>query len=270
MSNQNKVGNSVGLASEVLGLSGGRTYVSLGASNLHRYAELKSEMYQPQHGNLKAEKINEGSILYYPYQLQGDAFALSNTESGLRASEYLLDFDNNLKSERTATYVTPWVTLGGGTDTAYGISPRDARNNYYCYSKGNIVYLAQSEYHYTFKAADNEIPDDKEGADECKFFVNVLMAAYSAGVHGSDVSIVSGFAQNSSVMRSIAVPFDQEWRDTADDATEGILDNTVDVYFKFADSNIGANKNVRVSFYYEDPMGVREFVVDDKVVRATQ
>lgn len=267
MCNQNKGDNSAGLATEMLGWSGGKTFVSLGASNLHRYANLKSEMYNVQHGSLRAEKINEGSILYYPYQLSGSSFNFGNTEGGLRASEYLLDFEGNLKTETTAAYVTTWLTLGGGTNTAYGISPRDARNNYYCYSKGNVVYLAQSEYHYTYDT--NGVPEGQEGSDECKFFVNALMAAYNAGVHSSDVSIVSGFAETSAPMKSISVPFDQEWRDTADDGTQGILDNTVDVYFKFADSNIGANKTVTVSFYYEDPAGTKEFVVDDKTVTAT-
>lgn len=273
--NQNKNAGSMGLSSGSLGWSvddmGNKrqTFISLGASNLHRYAGLDSGMYQPQHGNLKAERINEGSILRYPYQVNGDSFGLGNTEGGLRASEYLLDFEDNLKSNPRQGYVTVWLTLGGNHRTAYGISPRDARNNYYCYSKGNVVYLAQSEYQYTYDAANNEIPDGKEGADECKFFVNALMAAYSAGVHGPEVSIVSGFAQNSSPMKSISVPFDNEWRETADDGTQGILDNTVDVYFKFADSNIGANKNPTVSFYYEDPAGEKEFVIDDKLVKVT-
>ena len=272
--NQNKNLDKEGFASELFGWYNEdirRTYVSLGTgeSNLHRYADLKAEMYEAQHGNLKAEKINEGSILYYPYQLGGSSFALGNTESGLRASEYLLNFENNLKSEATEAYVTAWVTLGGTTSTAYGISPRDARNNYYCYSKGNVVYLAQSEYQYTYDAANNGVPDGNEGSEECKFFVNALMAAYSAGVHGSSVSMVSGFAQTSAPVKSISVPFDQEWRETADDGTKGILDETVDVYFKFADSNVGANKKVTVSFYYEDPAGTQEFAVGDTTVKAT-
>ena len=268
---QNKSGNSAGLTPETLGWSSGRTFVSLGAANqYHRYAGLNSGMYEPGRAGMRADKINEGSILYYPYEMTGSSFAfaekMAENGTGLRASEYLLNFENNLKSEQTATYVTTWLTFGGNRDTAYGISPKDARNNYYCYSKGNVVYLAQSEYPYIF--GEGELAAAAMGADECKFFVNALMAAYSAGVHGSDVSIVSGFAQNSAPMKSIAVPFDQEWRDTADDNTEGILDNTVDVYFKFADSNIGANKKVTVSFFYEDAAGSQEFAIGDKTVKA--
>lgn len=269
---QNKNGNSAGLTSEMLGWSEGRTFVSLGAAGqYHRYAGLNSGMYEPGRAGMRADKINEGSILYYPYEMTGSSFAfaekMAENGTGLRASDYLLNFENNLKSEQTATYVTTWLTFGGNRDTAYGISPKDARNNYYCYSKGNVVYLAQSEYPYIF--GEGELAAATMGADECKFFVNALMAAYSAGVHGSDVSIVSGFAQNSAPMKSIAVPFDQEWRDTADDNTEGILDNTVDVYFKFADSNIGANKKVTVSFFYEDAAGSQELVIGDKTVKAT-
>lgn len=270
--NQNKGDNTAGLAVEALGWSSGRTYVSLGAANqYHRYAGLNSGMYGEGRAGWRADKINEGSILYYPFEMAGDSFAfaekMEESGTGLRASEHLLDFGNNLKSEKTEAYVTAWLTFGGNMGTAYGISPKDARNNYYCYSKGNVVYLAQSEYPYIF--GEGELPAMAMGADECKFFVNALMAAYSAGVHGSDVSIVSGFAQNSAPMKSIAVPFDQEWRDTADDESKGILDNTVDVYFKFADSNIGANKDVKVSFFYEDPAGTQEFVIGDRTVMAT-
>ena len=254
---QDAGGNRMGLDAELLGqMPESRTYVTLGANGADgylRYAGLKREMFEPQ-TKLASEQVNEGTIAYYPYQLENRSF-VCGANTALRASEYLLDFENNLKSETNTPYVTVWYTFGGSsTISAYGISPGDARNNYYCYSKGNVVYLGQAEYPYAYDAEAGEKPEGQEGTDECKFFVNALMAAYRAGVHRADVSIVAGFAVDSPQIQSISVPFDQEWVDESDDAA-GILDNTVDVYFRFADSNIAMDKNLQISFYYENPEG---------------
>ena len=254
---QDASGNRMGLDAELLGqMPESRTYVTLGANGADgylRYAGLKREMFEPQ-TKLASEQVNEGTIAYYPYQLENRSF-VCGANTALRASEYLLDFENNLKSETDTPYVTVWYTFGGSSTTsAYGISPGDARNNYYCYSKGNVVYLGQAEYPYAYDAEAGEKPEGQEGTDECKFFVNALMAAYHAGVHRADVSIVAGFAVDSPQIQSISVPFDQEWADESDDAA-GILDNTVDVYFRFADGNIAMDKNLQISFYYENPEG---------------
>ncbi len=232
-----------------------RTYVSLGAdgaSGYLRYAGLEQSMFEAQ-TDLACQQVNEGSIAYYPYQL-GSGALTCGADTALRASEYLLDFEDNLKSETGVDYVTVWYTLGGSTSTAYGISPKDARNNYYCYSKGNVMYLGQSEYPYAYDAQEGELPEDSDGAAECKLFVNALMAAYHAGIHSPDVAIVAGFAEDSARIQSISVPFDQLWYEASDD-TAGVLDTTVDVYFRYTDSNIAAQKDTQVSFYYEDPAG---------------
>ena len=131
-----------------------------------------------------------------------------------------------------------------------------------------MVYLGQAKYPYFYDPEAGEKPETKDGIDECKFFVNALMAAYSAGVHNADVSIVAGFGADAAEVQSITIPFDQEWKDASDE-TEGILDNTVDVYFRFADSNIAMDKNVQISFYYEDPAGSEQLNVMGKSVQAT-
>lgn len=243
----------MGLSAELLGQMGSdRTYANLGwnsGGTLLRYAGLSRDMFDGK-TLLQAEAINDGSITCYPYIIDNVTFG----ERGLlKAPTYLLDFNNNLKSEGSTTYVTAWYTFGGGEDTAYGISPRDARNNYYCYSKGNVVYLAQSEYPYTYDNK-NTATADGEGAGESKLFVNALMAAYSAGVHRANINIVAGFAMDSAEIESIAIPFDDIWLE-AGDSTAGILDNTVDVYFRFRDSNIARNKSMLITFLYEDPTG---------------
>ncbi|MCH5263499.1 MAG: DUF5057 domain-containing protein [Lachnospiraceae bacterium] len=251
--------NRLGLSAELLGQrERDLTYTALGASSASqylRYAGLNRDMFGRQ-VSLQAETVNEGSISYYPYRLGNSTLAFGQ-RGWLRPPTYLLDFDNNLSSESNATYVTAWYTFGSGSEESqFGISPKDARNNYYCYSKGNVVYLAQSEYPYTYNSQDIASANG-EGADESKLFVNALMAAYSAGVHNANVHIVAGFAADSADVESIPVPFDQDWLEAAaEDGSDGMLDNTVDVYFRFRDSNMAKNKTVQIEFLREEPSGV--------------
>ena len=256
--------NRLGLSAGLLGQrEGDLTYTALGASGTGqylRYNGLSRDMFGRQ-VLLQAQTVNEGSISYYPYQLGNSTLAFGE-RGWLRPPTYLLDFDNNLSSESNATYVTAWYTFGSGSEESqFGISPKDARNNYYCYSKGNVVYLAQSEYPYTYNSQDIASANG-EGADESKLFVNALMAAYSAGVHNANVHIVAGFAPDSADVESIPVPFDQDWvYEVAADGTvsqlnsKGMLDNNVDVYFRFRDSNMAKNKTVQIEFWREEPSG---------------
>lgn len=256
----------MGLSPELLGQSDNGTFTNLGYNSgrqYFRYAGLTRDMFEAA-TLLMAEPINDGSISYYPYQI--GASVSFGDKASLKASPYLLDFEGNLASEPNATYVTAWYTFGSAAEaSAYGISPRDARNNYYCYSKGNVVYLAQSEYPYIFDSKDIATANG-EGATESMMFVNALMAAYNAGVHNANIHIVAGFAPDSAEIESIAVPFDDIWLE-AGDSTAGILDNTVDVYFRFRDSNIARNKEMLISFLYEDPTGP-ELDIGGRVVNA--
>ena len=254
-----------GLSANLLGQTDGRTFVNIGATGAGaklRYAKLELDMFGGQTG-LTAEPVNDGSISFYPYEISenlkfGDLGAL-------KAAPYLLDFDNNLKSEsETNSFVTAWYTFGSDSSTgsAYGISPRDARNNYYCYSKGNVVYLAQSEYAYTYN--EQSIPSSGDaGYSECRFFVNALFAAYSAGLHNAHINFVSGFADGAPEIESISVPFDEAWLEARDDTTGGILDNTVDVFFKFRDNNIVKYKSTEVNFYREASAEESGIYLDD-------
>ena len=242
----------LGLDASLLGQSNDMTYSKLGRNGgaYYRYKDLDRDMFAGPMPSLQAQKINEGSITCYPFEVggeQGAAFFSSVTT--LMAPEYLLDFANNTKESEV--HVTGWYTLndnsseGGG---GYWVSPRDARNNYYIYSRANVVYVGQNEYPYFYEKDAGEEP--KDGVDECKLFVNALTAAYNAGIHNPKVDIVAGFGASATSVESIPIPFDQEFKLNAD--TEGgILDETVDVYFKFVDNNIAFNKVTNISFYYE-------------------
>ncbi len=266
-----------GLSAELLGQTEGRTYVNLGgrgASDYQRYDGLKGDMYDGK-TLLEAEPVNKGSISNYPYVIDGK-FQFGE-EGLLKAATYLLDFEDNLASEEYLSYVTPWYTFSSTNvdGSAYGISPRDGRNNYYCYSKGNVFYLAQSAYTYTCDEVSG--PDaGAAGSAECRFFVNALVAAYNAGLHNAHVNIVAGFSPDAADITSISVPFDETWTtssnltsaETTPDVEGGIVGDTVEVYFKFRDNNFAPEKLVSVGFYYENPDG-GELDIGTKLVNAT-
>lgn len=256
----------LGLSPGLLGQTENQTYGKLGGISqpYYRYADLKQYMFEEQAG-LKAERINEGSISCYPYRVNN---ASLGSATAVKAPEYLLDLDSNM-DDGSETYVTAWYTLNktDGGINAFNVSPKDARNNYYIYSKGNVVYVGQNEYPYSYDADNNKVPEGT-GTDECRLFVNALMSAYNAGVHNSKINIVAGFQASASDVDSIAIPYDQELHDSGDE-TGGILDETVDVYFRFADNNLALQKEQTVRFYYEDPAGT-PVDMGDKIVNVQE
>lgn len=242
----------LGLTAGYLGQADQQTYGRLGrdSGSYYRYSGLDSSMFYKKQ-SLYAENINDGCITVYPYQIENRV--VFGTATSLKAPDYLLNTGISLDGNEIRT--TAWYTLNesGESRNAYNVSPRDARNNYYVYSKGNVVYVGQSEYPYVYDAENHKIPEGA-GTEECRLFVNALMAAYQGGIHPSEVSIVAGFPTTSSEIESIAIPFDQELK-TEGDADGGILDETVDVYFRFVDNNLALNKTMQVSFYYENDAG---------------
>lgn len=116
-----------------------------------------------------ASKLNEGQITSYPYKI-GDVLPIAETHG----QWYQLNMED--------PEVTVWYCLsddhycagwnetannGRGTALTYGVSPNDATNNYYIYSKGNVFYSGVG--HSTVN-----------GDMEAKLFVNTMIAAYRA------------------------------------------------------------------------------------------
>lgn len=106
---------------------------------------------------------NEGQVTMYPYYI-GESLKVANTH----AQWYCLSPED--------PNVTVWYCLAGdpqnimisdgnkGMSTTYAVSPNDAMNNYYIYSKGNIFYSGVGH-----TAIDGEM--------ETKLFINTMVAA---------------------------------------------------------------------------------------------
>ncbi|MDE7232869.1 MAG: DUF5057 domain-containing protein, partial [Lachnospiraceae bacterium] len=238
----------LGLSAAVLGQSEEQTYGKLGLHSVDkfRYDGIRS-LWFDKTPSLFLDRVNDGTIARWPYEIGTRAQLGSNTEVSM--ADYLLDIGT--AKDAGQPYTTAWFTLldlnlsKGG----YSVSPRDGKNNYYVYSKGNVVYVGQTEYKYAYDPNSGTEPEG-EGVDECRIFVNALMAAYNAGVHRAQVSIVAGFNGVSKV-ESVTVPYDVAFKEGGD-AQGGILGDTVDVYFRFTDNNIAYDKTTELSLYYKN------------------
>lgn len=235
-----------------------KTYGKLGrdTGSLYRYAGLDAGMFGAQ-SSLSAAGLNEGSIFSYPFSI-GKSVALDGGKS-YQAYDYLLDL-----SSLKAPFVTPWFVFTGSGQNAYDISPNDGANNYYLYSRSNVVFIGNDDYSsYTYDV-DNPQNPTGTGLQESQMFVNAMMLAYDAGVHNLKVDIVAGFDTDEAKVSSISIPFDQEIK-----AQNGLLDETVDVYFKFKNSNLTLSNAYAVNFYYEDAAGGTSLDVGDEKVQVT-
>lgn len=237
-----------------------KTYGKLGrdTGSLYRYAGLDAGMFAEQ-SNLGASGLNEGSVFSYPYAI-GKSVALDGNRSH-KAYDYLLDLSN-----LTTPFVTPWFVFTGSGQNAYDISPNDGANNYYLYSRSNVVFIGNDDYSsYTYDV-DNPQNPTGTGLLESQMFVNAMMLAYDSGVHNLKVDIVAGFDTTAAKVASISIPFD---KDLENQGESGLLDETVDVYFKFKNSNLTLSNAYNVNFYYEDTAGSVTLNVGDEVVQVT-
>lgn len=238
----------LGMTAAVMGQKDEKTYGKLGlhSDTKFRYEGIEARMFNKT-PSLFLDRINDGTISRWPYAIGTRAQLGGNTEVSM--PDYLLDIDT--AKDAGQSYATAWFTLldSNLSKGAYSSSPRDGRNNYYVYSKGNVVYVGQTEYKYDYDP--NSGTPEGDGTDECKIFVNALMAAYNAGVHRANVSIVAGF--NGAVkVESVTIPYDVAFKEAGDGAKNGILGETIDVYFRFTDNNIAVDKVTEMSLFYKN------------------
>lgn len=260
----------LGIDSSLLGQREVRTYGRLGeekgSRRYYRYASLSSEMFGQRSG-MTVRQINDGSICHYPFEI-GESGTLTQSVKG---GDYVLNLLDNGR-EGSIADVTAWYCLedpSSDSISAYDISRKDAANNYYVYSRGNVVYVGEDYYPYGYDGASGLEPSaSDEGAMECRLFVNALMAAYNVGIKNPKVAIVAGLAADAPEIESICIPFDGQMIEAAD-GNAGLLDETTDVYFKITEPNLAFNKTVQISFYYQDDTGGTSIDIGGESVLAT-
>ncbi len=148
----------------------------------------------------RAERVNEGQITTYPYYLE-ETIDITRTHHQYFTLDLNTDDDNDGETD-----LVVWYTMGGKEgdkshqDSQYSsnenstfktnrdsnfdnTSEKDVMNNYYIYNKGNITYTGFGDF-------DNDTWLGKATiVDECKLFVNTLVAAYNASVKEPQITV---------------------------------------------------------------------------------
>ena len=194
----------------------------------------------------QATKVNDGAITEYPYRM-GDTIGISKTHGQYYQLAMEQDKDINGNSDGKSDIVV-WYCL---TDGVYGYSPNDVRNNYYFYSKGNVIYTGTGH---------ESIDSNKK--EELQLFINAMVAAANVTAVKPEVDFVDSLDPNADIESARYYATDQSsWR--ADDGGN-LLEKDMDFYINVKDYNmVSADLNqedldkqkMEISFFIDDANG---------------
>lgn len=207
-----------------------------------------------------ATKVNSGQITTYPFKIPDDIY-ISKTHRQYYQLDFNEDSDNDGESD-----IVVWYTLSN--QNVYNVSPKDVRNNYYIYTKGNVTYSGVGHSNVT------------GSIDELKLYINTMIAAYSVVEHAPAISLKEGYDPKSADISTIystidaAIQQDEEAKTNGNpDAARLDVDNdgniaTQDVYFTVKDTNMLRNQvdkdtTVNMNFYTEGTKDDHDKEIDD-------
>lgn len=197
-------------------------------------------------------QVNEGQITSYPFIIP-ENFTVSRTHAQYYQLDMNEDGDNDGESD-----IVVWYTLTNGN--VYGTSPKDVRNNYYIYTKGNVTYSGVG--HSGIGSSEAEL----------KLYINTMIAAYKAGTHAPTIEIKKSDEVNADILNTIYETFDQQIDDAGavvsdeDSVEQQVAQNNGEenayeqIYFTPTDTNIVRNlkrKELRVDFCM--PVDIEEY-----------
>lgn len=206
----------------------------------------------------RATKLNDGAITQYPYRI-GDTISVAKTHGQYYQLTLEQDYDINGNSDGE-TDVVVWYCL---TDNLYNNSPNDARNNYYFYSKGNVIYTG---------AGHEDVKDESE----IQLFINAMVAAANVTAVQPQINFVDHLSQNADTESSRFYSTDQS---TWADGETNVLEKDMDFYIDVKDYNMVSadlsqedldSQEMRISFYIEDDKGETVDGIDQKVTDITE
>ena len=205
-------------------------------------------------------RVNRGQITEYPFRIGSlEQSNIANGDTNYYANEYItvatthhqyfqLNMETNYLDDNYDDDIVVWYTISlPGTEKAnyHKLNYNDVRNNYYIYSKGNILYTGAGHSNIT-------------GDEEKKLFVNTLVAAYNAGTHAPYAAYKNGDTRMATDISSTFIPYDIAFSQPVEDGGEadGWLQDTVTVYFKTVNNNLQDNAKPLIAQYYvEVPSG---------------
>lgn len=178
----------------------------------------------------QAEKVNDGQITNYPYAIS-EMPTLAETHQQYYTLDLNADNDNDGETD-----IVVWYNLAGG---AYDNAPGDVKNNYYIYSKGNVIYTGMG--HAATKKSDSVDPfRDAVTLEEAKLFINTMIAAYNAGQRSPQIVTMNAGGSPTDVVYNYY------------DTLIAESDQRVEIYFRVDDLNITQGiKEVELHYYRE-------------------
>ena len=161
--------NKTKIVKEVQGFTNGSlVYLSGNESTNAQFKFAKGYVRSERHTN-RVEQINKGQITTYPFKIEKE-LEVAKTHY----QPYQIDFNEDDDEDGESDLIV-WYTLASrgsmknNPASEYNLAPRDVRNNYYIYTKGNITYSGVGH-------------DKVTGREEMKLYVNTLIAAYKAAM----------------------------------------------------------------------------------------
>ena len=242
-------GNSVSFK-DLMKLAGDVAYKE--GNRLQSYAQTQgySNEYLRKNASDKttwADKVNDGAITQYPYVI-GDKIQIGETHSQYYQLGLEQDRDINGNADGKSDVVV-WYTLTGGKYNNY---PKDVRNYYYFYSKGNVIYTG---------AGHSKVGDCEE---EVYLFINAITAAANVTAVEPKASFVKAWDPNAGVKTTEYYMTDQAlWNGDANLVNK----DNLDLYLNIKEYNmVSASLNqedlkkqeMTIQFYIEDENGGTE------------
>lgn len=246
--NELKDGESVSFKS-LMELAGDVAYKNGTRSQSYAQTQGYSNRYMSNNFYIEttsADKVNDGAITQYPYVI-GDKIRIGTTHSQYYQLGLEQDRDINGNADGKSDVVV-WYTLAGGK---YDNSPRDARNQYYFYSKGNVIYTG---------AGHKKVGDCEE---EVNLFINAITAAANVTAVEPKASFVKGMNPNAGVETTKYYMTDQTtWNDE-----QNVVNNDIDLYLNIKEYNMVSadlsqsdldKQEMTIKFYIENENGTEQ------------
>lgn len=241
-------GNSVSFK-DLMKLAGDVAYKE--GNRLQSYAQTQgySNEYLRQDASGKtiwADKVNDGAITQYPYVI-GDKIKIGETHSQYYQLGLEQDRDINGNADGKSDVVV-WYTLTGGKYNNY---PKDVRNYYYFYSKGNVIYTG---------AGHEKVGDCEE---EVNLFINAITAAANVTAVEPKASFVKGMNPNAGVETTKYYMTDQ----TTWNEEQNVVNNDIDLYLNIKEYNMVSadlsqsdldKQEMTIKFYIENENGTEQ------------
>lgn len=188
----------------------------------------------------RVKKLNEGQITQYPFNIKS-VLPVNSTHY----QYYQLNMED--------PELTVWFTLedpyvngsnasesGGRYELIYGVTPQEAANNYYIYSKGNIFYSGVGH-------------SGISGVDERQLFVNTLIAAYRPTLQEPEIIITNVEATRNGKTYTIRIDQEFDYDEAGNRIASAAMDGEVEVFFIPRDYSGAPNLKCRIYYEGEDP-----------------